>query len=121
MEQLPNTSATQGAIVDACHDLSARASIEYPGYVRITVLNGRVAHLGTANGPWQFDAFEPNNEFSGISAPSFKVPASHGATAEGIARYVVGTLAGLVEYRAYASERERIAADRAERKARNGR
>jgi hypothetical protein len=42
-----------------------------------------------------------------------------GQLPEGIARYVVGTLAGLSEYRAYASEREQRKADKAERAARN--
>ena len=85
----------------------------------IKVLNGRVGHVGAANGSWQFDVFEPNSD-----EPvdySFDVPASHAATAEGIARYVVGTLAGLSEYRAYASEREQRKADKAERAARNRR
>ena len=99
------------------------ASVEYPGYVRVRTMNGRAAHVGTANGPWQADWYERGRQDDDGAQPtgSFVIPESHRATAEGIARYVVGKLAGIVGYTAYASERECKAADRAERAARRGR
>lgn len=118
--QLANTPDTRDRIVLAALDLAAQASDEYPGFLRLQALNGRIGALGTANGPWQLDIFDtPAQEEVGTPIDARDVPASHAQTPEGLARYCVGILAGIFEYTAYASEREMRAAKRAERQARN--
>ena len=109
-------------IVDAARNLACTATEEHPGYVRIKTLNGRVAAVGTVNGPWEADIFNnPTEEEELRPALVIKIPDSHNKTAEGIARYVAGTMAGLHEWTAYPTEREMLKAKRAERKARDGR
>jgi hypothetical protein len=121
---LPNNDSSRLAIVAACVDLgNSVSSVEYPGFVHTQSLNGRVANIGTANGTWQADIYRKADELEHGASPeaTITIPDSHNRTAEGIARYVVGTMAGLAAYRAYASAREQDKADRDERRARNRR
>lgn len=120
-EQLQDTDSTRAAIVGAALDLGCRAAYsEYPGHVRIVSLNQRIAHVGTTNGPWSADIYRSAEAEAGGYQPeaTITIPDSHNTTPEGIARYVAGTMAGVIEWRAYASEREAEKANKIERRAR---
>lgn len=118
---IANTAENRDRIAWAGIDLGCSCSSEYPDRVRQVALNKRVAHIGTANGHWQADIFDSvHAELEGCASRStVTIPASHAGSAEGIARYTLGVLAGIIEYTAYATEREMRAAKRAERSARN--
>lgn len=121
--QLQDLATTRAAIVDAARVLGCAAQDEYPGYVSIAANNGRIAFVGTANGPWQFDVFRTTQDAEEVNYESegVTVPASHNTTPEGIARYVAGMMTGIIEWRAYASEDEAKRANKADRRARGHR
>lgn len=119
--QLPNTDTARTAIVDQLRALAASAHAEHPGYIALQTLNGRIGHLGTANGPWAVDVWNPTQDAAEAPFASRTIPASHAASAEGIARYCVGLLAGIAEYCAYSTDAENRAANRTERQTRNRR
>lgn len=96
--------------------------IEWPPHLRIVFLDGRVAHLGTVNGPWSADVYASyKTECDTDPAEVWDVPESHAQTAEGIARYIIGRAVHSYGLTAYASQAEQDKADRDERRARNGR
>jgi hypothetical protein len=119
---IANTPHNRQAIYAELLNLCANPSIEYPDFLRLQTLNGRVGHLGTANGSWQMDIMR-RGRAGDVDAPvdTLTIPATHSGSAEGIARFCVGTLAGLLAYTAYPTEQAAKAADRAERQARNDR
>lgn len=119
--QLRDTDSTRAAIADAALTLGCSASVEYPGHVRIATINGRIAAVGTANGPWEADCFSSTGtEDLGQPEHSIQIPDTHNREPEGIARYVAGRLSGVIEWTAYPTAREAETANRDERRARNG-
>jgi len=102
---LENSDLTRAKILVAAIELGCKATDEHPGYIRIVALNGRIAGLGTANGLWEFDIYNTKSaEVDGDPSYSVTVPDSHNKTPEGLARYVTGSLTGIVAFMAYATE-----------------
>lgn len=107
MNATTNNAINLQAIADEAVALGCRASVEsFLGYVEIETLNGRIGHLGTANGPWGVDVFRNRQAFESTGAPeaSREIPESHLGAPEALARYVVGLMAGIYEYMSYPTE-----------------
>ena len=116
-----DTDGHRQEIVNQAQELGCVAGVaahEYrAGYVLICAAKGRCARVGTANETWDAAVYLSQSAAEIGEAPwsSISVPSSHRHAAEGIARYIVGVLAGISEYRAYPSGRKRRTADKAER------
>lgn len=90
------TTRAESLIVELLAPTVAHAAVEWPPRVRVIFDDGRVAHIGRANGQWQVDVYADYKHEGLATLPTevWTVPTSHHGTATGIVRWITGQATG---------------------------